>query len=213
MDSKVVVDGLIMYLSLVGLLTFHEFGHAWMAWRCGDETPKEQGRVSLNPLVHIELFGTVVVPLFLLLSNSGFLVGWARPVQVNVHNLRNGKVDDILVTMAGPWMNLLLGAILMALARAGGLAGSENWTDFCVKTARLSLFLFYLNLLPVPPLDGSQILRAALGITMEAYRKMVLFGAFALFVVLQMAPVQRALENWTMGSMRILAGWFGVPHV
>src|SRR6266404_9210364 len=95
MDARQIVDGLIMYLGLIVLLTFHEFGHAWMAMRCGDDTARLQGRVSLNPLVHIDPIGTVFLPLliiFLSMSGSGvgrFLIGWAKPVPVNLYNLRN----------------------------------------------------------------------------------------------------------------------------
>ena len=118
MDSRQLVDGLIMYLGMLVLLTFHEFGHAWMAWRCGDTTARDQGRVSLNPLVHIDLIGTVILPLIMILSPGvgRFLIGWAKPVPVNPHNLRNPRVDDILVTLAGPWMNLLLAVVIMGLA-------------------------------------------------------------------------------------------------
>jgi Zn-dependent protease len=116
MDARLLVDGLIMFLGLVVLLTLHEFGHAWVAWKCGDDTARRQGRVSLNPLVHIDLLGTVIIPLLMIfLSANGstlsrFLVGWAKPVPVDPRNLRNPKLDDILVTLAGPGMNLLLGS-------------------------------------------------------------------------------------------------------
>src|SRR5512142_1854871 len=108
MDPRLLIDGLIMYLGLIVLLTFHEFGHAWMAWKCGDDTARLQGRVSLNPLVNIDPIGTVLMPLlmiFLSPSLGRFLVGWAKPVPVNPYNLKNGKMDDIMVTLAGPWMN------------------------------------------------------------------------------------------------------------
>lgn len=133
-----LVDGLIMYLGLVVLLTFHEYGHAWMAAKCGDDTAKDQGRCSLNPLVHIDPIGTVLIPLamiFLSMSGSGaasFLVGWARPVPVNISNLRNPRIDDIFVSMAGPWMNLLLAVALVGLARIGVLAGADGMTEFCI---------------------------------------------------------------------------------
>src|SRR6516225_4985857 len=78
-----IADGLIQYLMLIGLLTFHEFGHAWTAWRCGDDTARLQGRVSLNPLVHIDLLGTVILPLVMIFTGTRFLVGWAKPVPVN----------------------------------------------------------------------------------------------------------------------------------
>jgi Zn-dependent protease len=94
MDSKAIIDGLIFYIGLVVLLSFHEFGHAWTAWRCGDDTAKLQGRVSLNPLVHIDPIGTVLLPLLMIFASPAvgrFLVGWARPVPVNSYNLAHPK--------------------------------------------------------------------------------------------------------------------------
>ena len=114
MEINTLINGLISYVTLVILLTFHEFGHAWMASKCGDDTAKSEGRVSLNPLVHIDPIGTVLLPLMMIFLPSGigsFLLGWAKPVPVNLANLRNPKVDDILITMAGPWMNLLLAVV------------------------------------------------------------------------------------------------------
>src|SRR6516225_12285309 len=112
MEPRLLIDGLIRYLGLIVLLTFHEFGHAWMAWKCGDDTARSQGRVSLNPIVHIDLIGTVLLPLLMIFSSASgsgfgrFLVGWAKPVPVTLANLRNPRMDDILITFAGPWMNL-----------------------------------------------------------------------------------------------------------
>ena len=133
MDPKSIIDGLLLYLGLIVLLTFHEFGHAWMAWKCGDHTARSQGRVSLNPLVHMDLLGTVVLPLLLMIflsaSGSGlsrFIVGWAKPVPVTLANLRNPRIDDILITLAGPWINLLLAVIIMALARVGVSVHSDS---------------------------------------------------------------------------------------
>src|SRR5215831_5490736 len=126
-----------MYLGMIMLLTFHEFGHAWMAHTCGDDTAKSEGRLSLNPIVHIDLVGTVIIPLAIIFfsmtgsSVGNFLVGWARPVPVNPYNLRNPRVDEILVTLAGPWMNLLLAILLMGLARAGVLIHSETTVMYC----------------------------------------------------------------------------------
>src|SRR5204862_823859 len=103
MDPKSIIDGLLLFLGFIVLSTFHEFGHAWMAWKCGDDTARSQGRVSLNPIAHIDLLGTVVLPLLMiLLPGAGrFLIGWAKPVPVNPSNLKNPKMDDILVTLAG----------------------------------------------------------------------------------------------------------------
>ena len=217
MDSKMIVDGLILYLGLVILLTFHEFGHAWMAWKCGDDTAKSQGRCSLNPLVHIEVIGTVVLPLlmiFLSMSGSGvarFLVGWAKPVPVNVSNLRNPRWDDILVSMAGPWMNLFLAIVLVGLARAGLMAEAESAARFCMDMARLSLLLCFFNLIPIPPLDGSHVLRNLIGMSYETYWQIARFGFIAVILVLQIPVVRSTLWLVTKRSLAIIADWFGVP--
>src|SRR6516162_5404480 len=151
MDPRALVDGLMMYLGLLVLLTFHEFGHAWMAWKCGDDTAWQRGRVSLNPIVHIDLLGTVILPLVMVLvpGLGGFLIGWAKPVPVNPANLRNPKMDDILVTLAGPWMNLLLAIVLMGLMRIGTLIHYASMEELCFNLAHLSLLLCFFNLLPI----------------------------------------------------------------
>src|SRR6266567_6883149 len=215
MDPRQIVDGLIMYLGLIVLLTFHEFGHAWMAMRCGDDTARLRGRVSLNPLVHIDPIGTVFMPLFMIfLSASGsglsrFLIGWARPVPVNPNNLRNPRVDDILVTLAGPWMNLLLAIVLMGLARIGVMVHSANMITICLSMAQLSLLLCFFNLLPIPPLDGSQVVRSLIGMSFETYYQIARYGFIAIILVWQIAPVRQLIIGMTRGTLSVLASWFG----
>ena len=217
MDSRIIVEGLITYLGLIVLLTFHEYGHAWMAWKCGDDTARLQGRCSLNPLVHIDPIGTVVLPLlmiFLSLSGSGaarFLVGWAKPVPVNPLNLRNPRGDDILVSMAGPWMNLFLAIVLMGVARFGIAARSESMTTLCAEMAQLSLLLCFFNLIPIPPLDGSHVARVLLGMSRETYWRIARFGFIGVILVLQVPGVRTTLWSVTQTSLVIIGGWFGVP--
>ncbi|HEY5911411.1 MAG TPA: site-2 protease family protein [Verrucomicrobiae bacterium] len=212
MDARHLVDGLIMYLGLLVLLTFHEFGHAWMAWRCGDDTARSQGRVSLNPLVHIDLIGTVLLPLVMLLVPGAgrFLVGWAKPVPVNPDNLRNPKVDDILVTLAGPWMNLLLAVVLTGLARVGLAFQAPSLVDLCLEMANLSLLLCYFNLIPIPPLDGSQVVRTVFGVSYEAYHNFARYGFIILIIALQIPQLQLALHLVTSKSFAVITGWFGM---
>ncbi len=203
-----------MYIGLVVLLTFHEFGHAWMAWKCGDDTARLQGRVSLNPLAHIDPIGTVLLPLLMIFLPSGlggFLVGWARPVPVNLSRLRNPRMDDILVTLAGPWMNLLLALVFMALARVGMLAHYANMTELCSMTARLSLLLCFFNLLPIPPLDGSRVARNLIGMSYETYYQIARYGFLILIIVIQIPQVMGVLHSVTLKSWMIMADWFGVP--
>ena len=212
MDSKVLIDGLITYLGLVVLLTFHEYGHAWMAWKCGDDTAKNQGRCSLNPLVHIDPIGTVVMPLLMIFISPGyakFLIGWAKPVPVNPANLRNPKLDDILISMAGPWVNLLLAVLLIGLARVGLAAHSDNMVEFCLKTAQLSLILCFFNLIPIPPLDGSRVVRVLSGMSYETYYQFARFGFIAVILVLQIPQVRKLLGDVTDSAFRIIASWFG----
>jgi Zn-dependent protease len=217
MDTRLLVDGLIMFLGLVVLLTFHEFGHAWVAWRCGDDTARLQGRVSLNPLVHLDPIGTVILPLlmiFLSANGSGlgrFLVGWAKPVPVNPQKLRRPKVDDILVTLAGPGMNLLLAIVLMGLARVALSAHVNSAAIECWRMANLSLVLCFFNLLPIPPLDGSQILRVLTGMSYETYFQFARYGFLILIVVLQIPMVRLVLSLVTARSQLLIAGLFGVP--
>ncbi|HEY5346142.1 MAG TPA: site-2 protease family protein [Verrucomicrobiae bacterium] len=213
MDTNVIADGLLQYLMLVALLTFHEYGHAWTAWKCGDDTARLQGRVSLNPVVHIDPIGTVALPLlmiFLSPSIGRFLIGWAKPVPVNPSNFNKPKRDDILVTMAGPAMNLILAVGLVALARAGIILHSEPMIDFCLRAAALSLILCFFNLIPIPPLDGSHILRVLTNMTHETYANFARYGFIIIIVVLQIQAVRGALGFVTYGTLGLLTQLFGV---
>jgi len=213
MDTNDVINGLIRYLALVIMLTFHEFGHAWMAHKCGDDTAKSDGRVSLNPLVHIDPIGTVLIPLLQIFLPSGmgsYLLGWAKPVPVNPHNLRNPKLDDILITMAGPWMNLLLAVALMGLAKVGVMTDVDSLTQFCLMAVILNLALFFFNLLPIPPLDGSHIMRVITGMSYDTYYQIARFGFIIILVVINIRPVSQLIAYLIMSSASILAGWFGL---
>lgn len=213
MDSNQLADGIIQYLMLIGLLTFHEFGHAWTAWKCGDDTARLQGRVSLNPLVHIDPIGTVLLPMLMIFlpNNYGrFLLGWAKPVPVNPYNLRNKNFDDILVTLAGPGMNLLLAVGLVALARAGIIFHSEAMIQLCLKAAVLSLVLCFFNLIPVPPLDGSQILRVVMGMSYETYANFARYGFIIIIVLLNVTKLGDLIGEVSYGTLFFLARIFGV---
>ena len=213
MDANWIIEGLISYLGLIVLLTFHEFGHAWTAEKCGDDTARLQGRCSLNPIVHIDPIGTVVLPLLMIFLSPGisrFMIGWAKPVPVNPYNLRNPRVDDILVSMAGPAMNLLLAVGLVALARAGVLFHLRDAAELFLQMAALSLLLCFFNLIPIPPLDGSQVLRNLTGMSWEAYAKFAQVGFIAVIVVIQIPQVRQALNFAVNGTLLLLATIFGL---
>lgn len=212
MDVNALIDGLIRYLSLVILLTFHEFGHAWMASKCGDDTAKHEGRCSLNPLVHIDPLGTVLIPLMQIFFPvvGSILIGWAKPVPVNPHNLRNEKVDDILISMAGPWMNLLLAVLFIGLAKVGTVMGYPDLVEFAMMTAWISLVLCFFNLLPIPPLDGSHVMRVLTGMSRETYYQLARYGFIILIVIINLTPVPRLVGTVVLASASIIAGWFGM---
>jgi len=213
MDSNQLADGLLQYIMLVALLTFHEFGHAWTAWKCGDDTARLQGRVSLNPVVHIDPIGTIFLPLLQIFMppNIGrFLLGWAKPVPVNPYNLNHPKRDDILVTMAGPGMNLLLAIGLVALAKVGVIFHSGQMIEFCLMAAKMSLGLCFFNLIPVPPLDGSHVMRILTGMSYETYANFARYGFIIVIVILQIPPIQTALAVVTYGTLGILERIFGL---
>jgi Zn-dependent protease len=212
MDVNDLIDGLIRYLSLVILLTFHEFGHAWMASKCGDDTAKHEGRCSLNPLVHIDPLGTVLIPMMQIFFPvvGSILIGWAKPVPVNPNNLRNEKVDDILISMAGPWMNLLLAVLFIGLAKVSTMMGYPDLVQFCMMTAWISLVLCFFNLLPIPPLDGSHVMRVLTGMSRETYSQLARYGFIILIVIINLTPVPRLVGTVVLASSSIIEGWFGM---
>ena len=214
MDASRIADELIFYLGLVVLLTFHEFAHAWVAWKCGDDTARLQGRLSLNPLVHIDPFGTVLVPLFMIFvspSVGRFLVGWAKPVPINLSRLRHPFRDDILVALSGPAMNLVLAVVLVALARVSVMIQSEQAFELFLQWASLSLLLCFFNLIPIPPLDGSHVLRNFIGMSWETYWHLCRFGFIAVIIVLNIPGVRQVLSLVTVGTLGILVSCFGFP--
>ena len=207
---------LLPYLCFIPLLTFHEFAHAWMAWKCGDPTAKDRGRVSLNPLVHMEFLGTVVLPLVALyLGASGshlasFIIGWGKPVPVSPWNLRRRRRDDSLVALAGPGMNLLLAALLMACARLADLAGVEQATELFLQMTVLSLALCFFNLLPVPPLDGSHVVKNLINLSDETYARLCQYGFLMVIIVIQIRPVRQAIGAATWNTTLFLARLTGL---
>ena len=142
---------------------------------------------------------------------SRFLVGWAKPVPVNPQKLRNPKLDDILVTLAGPMMNLFLAVILIGVARVALLGHINSAALECWKMARLSLILFFFNLVPIPPLDGSQVVRVVTGMSYAMYAQIARYGFLILILVLQIPALREWLSSATVKSQLIIAGWFGMP--
>jgi Zn-dependent protease len=197
------------FIILIASLSFHEAAHAWAADRLGDPTARVLGRLTLNPLAHIDWIGTVLFPLVGMLSGLP-LIGWAKPVPVDVRNLRAPRRDFALVALAGPVSNVVLAvgfAILLKLQ--GGLVpdgGQTVLTGALAMAVLLNVLLAVFNLLPVPPLDGGNVLA---GIVPEPVAQLIdrmrPFGFFLLYALLLLGvldlfvwPIQRFLGSWLL---------------
>jgi len=200
-------DGLILYLILVACLSVHEWAHAFAADQMGDPLPRSQGRVTLNPIVHMDPIGTVLLPLVMILLNPGFAIfGWGKPVQVSLPNPETRVRDDLVITGAGPLSNLLLaiaatcfaGLLLHALPQMASLRGL--FEDFIL----INCILFLFNLIPVPPLDGSRFLKHAVRMREETYADFARYGFFVILVLINLPKFQ-----YTFSSMfRGMSGFF-----
>lgn len=188
MQTAELTIGLFEFVLLIFSLSFHECSHAWMASRLGDQTARLEGRMTLNPMYHIDPVGTLLFPAIIIFGPffgmsmfSGALVGWAKPTPVISRNFRKIRRDENLVTLAGPVSNMILASIALLLligieiALAGGrqlvlstfeggilqgvASGLQATVLLAVLAIEINVSLFFFNLLPIPPLDGSQLLR------------------------------------------------------
>ncbi len=150
---------LLFMAALVICITVHEFAHAYSAYRAGDDTPKAQGRISLNPIDHLDPMGTIMM---IVSSISGFGIGWGKPVQINPNNFKHPRWDDLRVSLWGPLSNLLLAAAAGTALRFLGMRMSEPVYMFVAVLVLVNIGLAVFNLIPVTPLDGSHILAALL---------------------------------------------------
>ena len=156
------IDGIFYIIVLIMSVVVHEVAHGYTAYLLGDNTARQSGRLTLNPLKHLDPFGSVILPLLLVFMNAGFVIGWAKPVPYNPANLRNEKKGTFLVAIAGIIANLILVIFFGLLIRfAPSLFGNTLDSSFYKITSIivvLNLVLVIFNLIPIPPLDGSKIL-------------------------------------------------------
>jgi len=181
---------LVAYITaLLAAITVHEHAHAWMANRLGDPTAKDMGRLSFNPMAHLDLMGTI----FLLLV--GF--GWGKPVPINPNRLKNPIIDNIKISLAGPFSNLIFAIIVGLFIKF--IPISQNTFDFFVIIITLNLVLMVFNLLPIPPLDGSHVME--LFLPKETYETYERFGMMFLILILVFSnyfPIIDIIINFTI---------------
>ena len=209
--------GGFFWAAVLGILVMsvvaHEVAHGWVAYLCGDPTAKLRGRLTFNPLPHVDPMMTIFLPIFLLWISGGALAfGAAKPVPVNPLNFRNPRRDDILVSLAGVTANFLIAAGLALLLRlllgVGYFTGNSVGTRVLTLGVVLNLLLGFFNLIPVPPLDGSHVVAAFLPPRAAAAYEGLRYAGFILVLVVIMLPPTQwllgALINW---SGRLLLGY------
>ena len=174
-------------------MTVHEFAHGWVAYRLGDSTARLSGRLTLNPLAHIDPFWTILLPLVLFLSTSGqFVFGSAKPVPVNYWALKNPKRDMIWIGSAGPLANFILAFVISGILKFTPLPGWLAYLFFNLLTINVVLAIF--NLIPIPPLDGSKILMGLLPSQLsELYARFERYGFIILFIFIWLGVFDRLL--------------------
>jgi Zn-dependent protease len=210
------VEVVVLICLVIVSITSHEAAHGFVADRLGDPTARERGRLTLNPIPHIDLFFTILLPLILILTGTGIVVGGAKPVPVDVARLRDPRRDWALVGAAGPLMNVLI-AVALAVALSvvthlGLVTRSSGWVKVLAAGIFVNMLLAVFNLLPIPPLDGSRILQYFLsGTTLGLYRSLDRFGLLiVLAVVLFVPPVQRLIIEGIVGMTDLVAVPLGV---
>lgn len=151
------VDFIFSILILVMSVVVHEVSHGYVAEALGDPTARYAGRLTLNPLKHLDLMGSIIIPLILIVTKVGFVVGWAKPVPVNPYNLKNQKWGEAIVAGAGPASNILLALVFGLLIRFGVGVLPDSFLQISAVVVLTNIVLAIFNLVPVPPLDGSKI--------------------------------------------------------
>ena len=204
-------------LPILFAVTIHEVAHGYVANLLGDKTARVLGRLTLNPVRHIDILGTIIVPLVLLLLNTGIILGWAKPVPVNTNNFRNPKRDMALVALAGPTANFLLAIIWAAIAKVGTIllvhdvAGALAIYSMGRAGISINLMLMILNLLPIPPLDGSHLVASVLPNRMAFYyAQLIPYGFFILLILLSVGVIRIIMSPIITFLYRFISNIFGL---
>jgi Zn-dependent protease len=198
---------LLIVLMVVPAIVLHELAHGWVALKFGDQTAKDMGRLTLNPIKHIDPLGSVIIPgaLFLIsrFTHSLLLFGWAKPVPVNFRNLKPLRLGIISVALAGPLTNICLAWMLVQVYKIPALA---SWNYVVGWGILLNLTLAVFNMIPIPPLDGSRVVTALLPRQLAYYyNRLEPFGMIVIVVFLQLGLLQ-----FMNPLVNVLGSWMGI---
>jgi Zn-dependent protease len=197
LDPSFIRDGLITFILLLACITFHEWGHAIVADLLGDETPRADGRVSLNPMVHIDMVGTIFIPLINIFVFGGGLpfIAWGKPVITNPPNPKNRWRDDLLIASAGPAANLLF-ALVAIIVGSFIVTAQPRLGELAKGLVVMNVGLAVFNLLPIPPLDGASILRRVVGMSEETYFNISRWSGLIMLIVINLSFTQRLIVEF-----------------
>ena len=196
---------LIYIIPLLFAITLHEAAHGWVASKLGDHTARMMGRVTLDPTKHIDPIGTIAIPLVLLLSSSGFIFGWAKPVPINFNALRSGKNGMIWVALAGPGANMFMAICWLFIM----IIAIKMNIFVLIEMGRVGILvncvLAVFNLLPIPPLDGSRVISALLPNRLAyQYNQLEQYGLYILLGLMFLGGFNYLVRPW----VEFILGWF-----
>lgn len=190
--------GALAFVFIFMSIVIHEISHGYVAYLLGDDTAKRSGRLSLNPLIHVDIFGTIILPIILFMT-AGFAFGYAKPVPINPYNFKDYKKGMGLTGIAGPLSNFIIAfilAIVYVVLLKIGVSGNARVFEVIVITMQVNVFLALFNLIPVPPLDGSRVVGAFLSDSayiqyskLERYGMYIILGALVLGSVLNVSII------------------------
>ncbi len=203
---------LIYIIPVLFAITVHEVAHGWVASKLGDHSAKMMGRLTLNPIKHIDPIGTILMPAVLYLTGSPFLFGWAKPVPINPNALRNPKHDMSWVALAGPMSNFMMAGLWLASIFIAFEIKSQFLIDMAQVGISINLVLGVLNLLPLPPLDGSRVVSSLLPNKLAyEYNKLESYGLFILLGLLFLGifekvilPIVKILQTFMLHTVGLI---------
>lgn len=215
-EFPLVQEIIIFAIPILFAITVHEVAHGWVASKLGDQTAKLLGRLTLNPIKHIDPIGTIVVPA-VLVALGGFIFGWAKPVPVDWRNLHRPKKDMAWVAIAGPSANLIMALIWATLIKLILLSGGATQgpllalLEMCKVGVQINAFLMILNLFPIPPLDGSRVMSAFLPPRLAyRYNQLEQIGLIIIVVLLITNLLQKILMPFYYGFITLISHIFSI---